>query len=210
VKRFSHRIQTDGIFVFINIPNFIYNKMVSSIITLFLKRKVSLSIPFIIRGYKYMEIGADFSSGAGLWLEAIDRFLDHSFKPKITIGKRVRLSKNVHITAINEITIGDDVLIGSNVYIGDHQHGSYDNFEPSSPDVSPANRKLSSRGSVIIENNVWIGDNVVILSGSHVKFGSIIGANSIVNNTIEERLIAVGSPAKPIKKFENGVWKRAN
>ena len=56
------------------------------------------------------------------------------------------------------------------------------------------------KGPVPIGNNVWIGDNVTILSGICIGVGAVIGAGSIVTKSIEAYSIAVGSPAKVIRK----------
>lgn len=53
--------------------------------------------------------------------------------------------------------------------------------------------------SVVIGNDVWIGENVVILGGVKIGDGAIIGANSIVTKNIEPYSINVGNPAKKIK-----------
>jgi len=58
----------------------------------------------------------------------------------------------------------------------------------------------STKGPVIIGNNVWIGDNVIILSGVKVGDGAVIGAGSIVTRAVPPYSIAVGNPAKVIKK----------
>jgi len=61
--------------------------------------------------------------------------------------------------------------------------------------------KLDSiKGPVIIGNNVWIGDNVLILSGVTVGDGVVLGAGSIVTRDIPPYSIAVGNPARVIKK----------
>lgn len=57
-----------------------------------------------------------------------------------------------------------------------------------------------SKGPVIIGNNVWIGLNVIILPGVKIGDGAVIGAGSVVTKSIEPFGIAVGNPAKLIKK----------
>lgn len=56
------------------------------------------------------------------------------------------------------------------------------------------------KGAVFIGNNVWIGDNVIILSGVRIGDGTVIGAGSVVTKDIPPYSIAVGNPAKVIKK----------
>lgn len=62
-------------------------------------------------------------------------------------------------------------------------------------------RPLTSKGSVVIEDNVWIGQNAVILSGVTIGHGSIIGTNSVVSGDIPPDSVAAGSPARVIKSM---------
>ena len=64
--------------------------------------------------------------------------------------------------------------------------------------VQPRLRQLVSKGEVIIEDNVWIGNNVCILGGVRIGMGSIIGANTVVTKDIPPYSIAAGVPAKII------------
>ena len=64
---------------------------------------------------------------------------------------------------------------------------------------------MSSKGETIIGNKVWLGDNVVVLSGVKIGNNSIIGANSVVTKDIPSFSIAVGSPAKVIKTISQEV-----
>lgn len=59
---------------------------------------------------------------------------------------------------------------------------------------------LSSRGDTVIGNDVWIGQNAVILPGIHIGDGAIIGANSIVGSDVVPYTIVVGNPAKELRK----------
>ena len=64
----------------------------------------------------------------------------------------------------------------------------------------PAQTDLPLKGDTIIGNDVWIGQNAVILPGVHIGDGAIIGANSVVGSDIEPYTIVVGNPAKPLRK----------
>jgi hypothetical protein len=64
----------------------------------------------------------------------------------------------------------------------------------------------SSFSSVILENHVWIGRNVTLLSKAYIGKSSIIGSNAVVTNKIQSYSIAVGIPAKVVK--ENITWSR--
>ena len=59
---------------------------------------------------------------------------------------------------------------------------------------------LPLKGDTIIGNDVWIGQNAVILPGVHIGDGAIIGANSVVGKNVEPYTIVVGNPAKVLRK----------
>ena len=64
----------------------------------------------------------------------------------------------------------------------------------------PAVSDLPLKGDTVIGNDVWIGQNAVILPGVHIGDGAIIGANSVVGSDVSPYTVVVGNPARPIKK----------
>ena len=64
----------------------------------------------------------------------------------------------------------------------------------------PAMADLPLKGDTIIGNDVWIGQNAVILPRVHIGDGAIIGANSVVGRNVESYTIVVGNPAKVLRK----------
>lgn len=171
-------------------------------------KKIRLGPRSFLRGLSSVQMGEDFSAGPGLWLEAISRYKNQSFSPKIVIGDRVQISHYVHIAATHLVEIGDDVLIGSKVIITDHNHGQYSGEWHTSPLIGPTTRPLDQERSVVIGRNVWLGDGVVVTPGSSIGEGSVIGANSVVIGAIPPFAIAVGMPATIRKtfNFETGKW----
>jgi acetyltransferase-like isoleucine patch superfamily enzyme len=159
---------------------------------------VGISRPMYLRGGKYITIGNGFSCDERLQLDAIDAFLDDKFIPEIVIGDNVSIQKDCHIGAINKIHIGNNVLLASKVYISDHSHGEV-NLEALK--LSPEKRKLFSKGPVIIKDNVWIGEGVVVLPGVTIGENSIIGANAVVTRSIPKNTLAAGNPAKVIREI---------
>ena len=67
-----------------------------------------------------------------------------------------------------------------------------------------AKRRLHSKGPIIIEDNVWIGENACILENVRIGKCSIIGANAVVTHDIPPYSVAVGVPAKVIKTIRSG------
>jgi acetyltransferase-like isoleucine patch superfamily enzyme len=123
-------------------------------------------------------------------------------------GDRVIFSNAVHIAAIECVEIGNDVLFGSGVFVSDHNHGSYAGANQCAPGLAPADRPLDTRGPVIIEDNVWLGDNVNIVGPARIGFGAVIGANAVVRGDVPARTMVVGTPAHVIKRFDEraGQW----
>lgn len=155
-----------------------------------------IRFPIRIRGKKFISVGNGFTTGFNCRLDAYSE----GNSTVIKIGNNVQINDYVHIGAINSIEIRDNVLIASKVFITDHNHGLYTGNDCDSPMSIPKDRKLFS-GPVVIEENVWIGEFVSILSGVTIGKGSIIGSMSLVNKDVPPYSIAVGSPAKVVKKY---------
>ena len=69
-------------------------------------------------------------------------------------------------------------------------------WEMDAPDATD----MPFKGDTVIGNDVWIGQNAVILPGVHIGDGAIIGANSIVGSDVDPYTIVVGNQAKPLRK----------
>ncbi len=66
--------------------------------------------------------------------------------------------------------------------------------------VPPSPADLPLKGDTVIGNDVWIGQNAVILPGVHIGDGAIIGANSVVGSDVPPYTIVAGNPAKELRK----------
>ncbi|MGT2887235.1 acyltransferase [Streptococcus didelphis] len=155
--------------------------------------------PLSIKGLKYMSIGNNFKLGYFSKLEAWDYHNNKQFSPMISIGNNVSFGSNCHIGIINSLEINDNVLIGSNVLIIDHNHGLNNDSDYK---IAPNNRFLFSKGPIIIEENVWIGENVSILPGVTIEQNSIIAAGSVVTKNVPANTIFGGNPAKFLKNLK--------
>lgn len=175
---------------------------------IFYKKARLIRQPFDIRGKEYIELNYGFTCGFGCRLEAYPK---NENEKVLIFGKNVQINDYVHITAREKVLIEDNVLIASKVFISDLDHGSYSsdvNFDIS---ITPKERGIFSK-PVIIHKNVWIGENVSILSGVEIGENSIIGAGSVVTKNISMNTIAVGNPAKVIKKYNEITkkWEKIN
>lgn len=123
-------------------------------------------------------------------------------KPKINIGSHCYLGYHLSILAGADVTIDDWVLMASDILITTESHG----MNPES-EIAYMNQPLVV-APVHIKAGCWIGEKVMIMPGVTIGKKSIIGAGSIVTKDIPDYSIAVGNPAKVIKKysFESHQW----
>lgn len=117
-----------------------------------------------------------------------------SIKPLLEIGDGCSIEHSVHIYCASELKIGDDCMFASGSLVTDNNHGT-------NPIIGKYSSQQLTSKSTIIQNNVWLGEHVCVLAGSFIGSNSIIGANSVVTNIIPANSIAVGIPAKVVKKF---------
>ena len=157
--------------------------------------------PIYVRGKKSLMYGKKFTTGYSCRLDL------KGDKKTLFIGDNCQIGDNVHIVALDKVEIGNNCLMASKIFISDTSHGIYDNSDiDSNPDIAPNDRILHTR-PVKIGNNVWIGENVVILAGVNIGDGCIIGANSVVTKSIPKNCIAVGAPAVAIKEWNESEEK---
>lgn len=123
---------------------------------------------------------------------------------KLVIGNNVVAQERVRISSIESVVIGNDVLMGNDILITDNDHGMDAGNERSYM------RQMNSSKPVNIGDGCWIGEKVTVLQGSTIGEKAIIGANSVVKGNIPPYTIAVGTPARVIKKWNFGPkqWER--
>jgi len=154
-------------------------------------------------GSQYIKIQDKCTFGYGCILTAWDNYENQKLSPCINIGKDSHFGEYNHITAINNITIGNGVLTGRWVTITDNAHGKSSYEELCTP---PHLRNIYSKGPIIIEDNVWIGDKVSIMPNVKIGKSSIIAANSVVTKDIPDNATAVGNYAKVINYNAPGIY----
>lgn len=178
------QIKANGMFWYIINKIFEFKNRVYNIL-IFHRKDIFIRYPAKLTGIKYMKIGKNFST----------------YNPQLIIKDNVRINESIHIDCTNYVEIGNNVTIGSKSFISDHNHGIYVGEKQTSPLIRPALRELTCDAKVIVGDNTWIGENVAILPNVNIGKGCIIGAGSIVTKDIPDYSIAVGNPAKVVKKF---------
>lgn len=133
-----------------------------------------------------IKIGNDFYGTSDLSLFANDG-------GSLTIGNNCHFNRNVFIGASSgKIIIGNDVLIAPNVVLRASNHGTQKNVL--------MRKQPHVYGEIIIEDDVWIGSNVVILSGVTLAQGTVVAAGAIVTKSTSPYTIIGGVPAHEIGK----------
>ena len=122
----------------------------------------------------------DYTYGTPL-IEAFDE------TDRLTIGKFCSFAPNVTI------------LLG-----GEHRSDWISTYPfPALWEDKPIEGHRKSKGAVVIGNDVWIGQNALILSGVTIGDGAVIGAGCVVSKDVEPYAIVVGNPQRVIRKRFN-------
>lgn len=188
-----------------------------------MKRIIKRFLSFFALGFKrfrFHKIGKNFIVGRGL-------IVNGKRKERITIGDNVTIGRYSRLgntsnygsgiaildgsmignffTAIDgDITVGKKCLIASYVTIVAANHKLDPTIEKgySNPNLD--------YNPVVIGDECWIGERVVILPGVTIGNRSIIGAGSVVSKSVPPYCMAVGNPARIIKRFNQNThqWER--
>ena len=152
--------------------------------------------PTTIFNERFISIGEDTLIGPGVALSAgMVPGQECLTSPVVTIGDRCLIGKGSGIVGHFSIVIGDDVWTGHHVYITDQNHGY--------TDISiPISRQSQPERPVSIGNGSWLGHGSIVLPGVTIGEHVVIGANSVVTRDIPSFSVAVGSPAKVIRRFD--------
>lgn len=112
---------------------------------------------------------------------------------EISFGNNVFIGPNFHISA-RKLIFKNNIMIGPNLVIECDNH-IFNKVGKLMFDL----REERNISGVVIEDDVWIGANVTILSGVTISKGTIIGAGSVVTKSQPEYSVCVGNPCKKIK-----------
>lgn len=95
---------------------------------------------------------------------------------------------------ISNITIGANCMIATRCVFMPYQHGHSD------PTRSMREQPLSSRGDIVVGDDVWLGAQVCVMDGVTIGKGAIVGAGAVVTKDIPPNAVAVGVPARVIRE----------
>lgn len=122
----------------------------------------------------------------------------------VRIGKGSEIGERCRISIANSLDIGENVLLSPNVYITDCDH------EDRNVNIPVIDQGIVQKGQkVSIGEGSYIGINVVIVGNVKIGKHCVIGANSVVTKDVPDYCVAVGSPAKILKRYnlETQLWE---
>lgn len=121
------------------------------------------------------------------------------------VGENSEIGERCRISIANSCVIGSGVLISPNVYVTDCDH-EYHNVDVAIMDQGIVQKEQK----ITIGDGTYIGINSVIVGNVSIGKQSVIGANSVVTKDVPDYCVAVGCPAKVIKKYDrqSKTWVR--
>lgn len=148
---------------------------------------------------KQVFIGNEVGIADGAWIKA--SYTLNNLDLKLIIKDGCKIGRFNEIYATKSIILEKKVLTAERVYISDNSHGFMN------PDIPIMDQPLVQKNTVRIGEGSWIGAGVAIL-GSNIGRHCVIGSNSVVTHDIPDYSVAVGIPAKVIKRydFETKSW----
>jgi len=161
-----------------------------------LGKRVSFKTGVVIENGSHISLGNHVYLESRVTLKFLEEFENISFnRPNLILDDNVFIGTGTIIAAAKLIHLKKNVMVGPHCFIGDHDHG-YTNVRLPIKEQGYANIE-----SIEIQEGAWIAANVTICSGVTIGRNSVIGANSVVTNDIPSFSVAVGAPAKVVKKF---------
>ena len=122
-----------------------------------------------------------------------DTYIQTGEAGTVIIGSDTHIQPRCQLSAYKApIKIGCKVQIAPNCAFYPYAHGI-------APDRLIKNQPLTTKGGIIIEDDVWLGYGVIVLDGVRIGRGAVIGAGSVVTQNIPADAVAVGVPARVVK-----------
>jgi acetyltransferase-like isoleucine patch superfamily enzyme len=112
----------------------------------------------------------------------------------VQIGADTHIQAGCNLNAfVSSIWIGANCMIGMRCALMPYQHGFSD------PNVPMREQALTSKGDIVIEDDVWLGANVTVMDGVTIGRGAIVGAGAVVTQDVPSYAIVGGVPARLIR-----------
>lgn len=155
--------------------------------------KIGNEMPYIMGNHLQIELGNNVNVASGCWASGIQE----GIIPTIKVGNHVTVGYGCDISISKSLVIGNDTMIGVSCSIADNDGHPIDAASRLKHDPVGVN----DIKPIAIGNNVWIGQQSIILKGVTIGDNSIVAAGSIVTKSIPANTIYGGNPAKFIRNL---------
>lgn len=152
----------------------------------------SFTLDATIENPKYIKIGKHCNFDKRTILRVYDNKKSIS---RIEIGDNFSGSNDFKIYCSGEVIIGNNISCAGSVFITSENHG----LNPLTPSFNDNELECHTTK---INDGVWLGEKVIVLPGVEIGEKAVIGAGSVVTKDIPPYTIAVGNPARVIKKWD--------
>lgn len=171
-----------------------------------LKKGGAIDSGLYAHNLKYVSIGKNIKLKRNWRIECYPRFGSLQLSPQLSIGDNVIINYGFTAFVADKIEIGSNCIFAANVTLISENHG----INPESE--KPYHSQNLTTGPIFIGEGCWLGQNVCVLPGVHIGNKCIVGTNAVVNEDIPDNSIAVGIPAKVVKRynFDKHKWERMN
>ncbi|MFZ4516303.1 MAG: acyltransferase [Acidimicrobiia bacterium] len=154
--------------------------------------------PNTIYGERNIAIGENVLIGPGITLSAgVMPEQDLGPEPIVHIGDGTLIGRGSGIVAHAGIQIGAHVFTGHHIYITDCNHG-YEDV------TRPIGAQFGVPEPITIGDGAWIGHGAIVLPGAQIGAHTVIGAGSVVRTAVPDRCVAVGNPARVVRRYVDG------
>jgi acetyltransferase-like isoleucine patch superfamily enzyme len=133
------------------------------------------------RGLAHLEIGREVWIGRGTAIRCHEGFL--------RVGDGVVFGGRDTVNCYLHVEIGDDCIFADEVYVGDFDHRT-DDLD------APIQRQGIVKSPVRVGPDCWLGTKAVVLRGTTMGPGSVLGASAVAHGRYPDRAVIVGNPGR--------------
>jgi acetyltransferase-like isoleucine patch superfamily enzyme len=148
--------------------------------------------PLRLHGERRIAIGERVFVASHCWLAT---YVHDGRAGELEIGEGTSIAGHCVLAAASRVTVGRSVLFARNVYVADHRHAYEDTTRP------VLAQGFAGVAPIEIGDGAWLGQNVVVCPGVRIGRGAVIGANSVVKTDVGDHCVAVGAPARVVRRF---------
>ena len=158
--------------------------------------------PALVIGPARIEVGERTVVHPGAFLSVVGPEQGPGCDGRLVVGDGVQIGHDLVVACAGRVEIGNRVLISDRVFIGDTYHEYRD------PDRPVLDQGLHAARPVAVGAGAFLGIGAILLPGVRVGENAYVGAGSVVTADVPARTVAVGNPARVIRRWDGAGWGR--